>query len=191
MRPQDFLTKDEFVRLKAACLGDREKAIVLTLAGTGIRVNELCNIKIEDIDFNHGYIHIEVAKGGRPRTVVAPKPTLDTLQAHLHSQEAGFVFLGRQGGHISSRQVERILDAIASRAGLQDERPVLHRNRKRISPHLLRHSAASWWLDAGIHIGDVAGQLGHASLSTTTRYVDRAPNHRRDSFNRANVDDLL
>jgi integrase/recombinase XerD len=72
VRPQDFLTKDEFVRLKAACLGDREKAIVLTLAGTGIRVNELCNIKIEDIDFNHGYIHIEVAKGGRPRTVVAP-----------------------------------------------------------------------------------------------------------------------
>jgi integrase/recombinase XerD len=191
VRPQDFLTKDEFVRLKAACLDDREKAIVLTLAGTGIRVNELCNIKIEDIDFDHGYIHIEVAKGGRPRTVVAPKPTLDALQAHSHSQEAGFVFPGRQGGHISSRQVERILDAIASRAGLQDERPVLHRNRKRISPHLLRHSAASWWLDAGIHIGDVAGQLGHASLSTTTRYVDRAPNHRRDSFNRANVDDLL
>jgi integrase/recombinase XerD len=191
MRPQDFLTRDEFARLKAACLNDRENAIILTLAGTGMRVNELCNLKVEDIAFDQRYIHVEIAKGGRPRTVVAPKPTLDALQAHLHGQEAGFVFIGRQGGHISSRQVERILDAIASRAGLQDERPVLHRSRKRISPHLLRHSAASWWLDAGIHIGDVAGQLGHASLSTTTRYVDRAPNHRRDSFNRANVDDLL
>jgi integrase/recombinase XerD len=191
MRPQDFLTQDEFAKLKAACKNDREKAIVLTLAGTGIRVNELCNLKVEDVNFDHGYIHVEIAKGGRPRTVVAPKPTLEALLAHLHGRDFGFVFLGRQDGHISSRQVERILDEIATRAGLQDERPVLHRSRKRISPHLLRLSAASWWLDAGIHIGDVAGQLGHASLSTTTRYVERAPNHRRDSFNRANVDDMI
>jgi integrase/recombinase XerD len=191
MRPQDFLTHDEYTKLKAACQDDREKAIVLTLAGTGIRVNELCNLKVEDIASDKGYIHVEIAKGGRPRTVVAPKPTLEALRVHLQGREAGFVFSGRQGGHISSRQVERILDEIATIAGLQDERPVKQRNRKRISPHLLRHSAASWWLDAGIHIGDVAGQLGHASLSTTTRYVDRAPNHRRDSFARANVDELL
>ena len=91
------------------------------------------------------------------------------------------MFSGRQNGHLSTRQVQRLLDEIATRAGLQDERPVLQRSRKRISPHLLRHSAASWWLDAGIHIGDVAGQLGHASLSTTTCYVDRAPNHRREA----------
>jgi len=191
MRPQDFLTQDEFTKLKVAIQDDRQRAIVLTLAGTGMRVNELCNLKIEDIDFDHCYIHVEIAKGGRPRTVVAPKPTLEALLAHLHGRETGFVFPGRQGGHISSRQVERILDDVATRAGLQDERPVKQRNRKRVSPHLLRHSAASWWLDAGIHIGDVAQQLGHASLSTTTRYVDRAPNHRRDSFNRANVDELL
>lgn len=191
MRPQDFLTHDEYAKLKAACQDDREIAIVLTLAGTGMRVNELCNLKVEDIALDQRYIHVEIAKGGRPRTVVAPKPTLEALLAHLHGRETGFVFPGRQGGHISTRQVERILDEIATRAGLQDERPVKQRNRKRISPHLLRHSAASWWLDAGIHIGDVAGQLGHANLSTTTRYVDRAPNHRRDSFNRANMDEMI
>jgi integrase len=86
------------------------------------------------------------------------------------------------------QEKKSLLDGIATIAVLQDERPVLKRNRKRIKPHLLRHSAASWWLDAGIHIGDVAGQLGHASLSTTTRFVDRAPNHRRESFRRAGVD---
>ena len=185
------MTHAEFAKLKSACQDDREKAIVLTLAGTGVRVNELCNLKVEDIAFDKGYIHVEIAKGGRPRTVVAPKPTLEALQVHLHGNESGFVFTGRQGGHISTRQVERILDEIATKAELQDDRPVKQRNRKRISPHLLRHSAASWWLDAGIHIGDVAGQLGHTSLSTTTRYVDRAPNHRRDSFNRANVDEMI
>jgi integrase/recombinase XerD len=191
MRPQDFLTREEFAKLKAAIQDDREGAIVLTLAGTGMRVNELCNLKIEDIDFEQSYIHVDVAKSGRPRTLIAPKPTLEALREHLHGRNAGFVFLGRQDGHLSTRQVERILDKIATIAGLQDERPVLHRSRKRISPHLLRHSAASWWLDAGIHIGDVAGQLGHASLSTTTCYVERAPNHRRDSFKRANVDDMI
>jgi integrase len=77
MRPQDFLTPEEFACLKAACKDDREKAIVLTLASTGIRVNELCNLGIEDLDFEHGYIHVEVAKGGRPRTVVSPMPTLE------------------------------------------------------------------------------------------------------------------
>lgn len=87
MRPQDFLTPEEFACLKAACKDDREKAIVLTLAGTGMRVNELCNLRIEDLDFEHDYIHVEVAKGGRPRTVVSPKPTLEALQVHIYMVE--------------------------------------------------------------------------------------------------------
>jgi len=98
MRPQDFLTPEEFARLKAACKDDRERAIVLTLAGTGMRVNELCNLRVEDLDFEHGYIHVEVAKGGRPRTVVNPKPALEALQVHLHGRVAGFIFVGRQDG---------------------------------------------------------------------------------------------
>jgi len=48
-----------------------------------MRVNELCNLRVEDLDFEHGYIHVEVAKGGCPRIVVSPKPTLDALQVHL------------------------------------------------------------------------------------------------------------
>ena len=87
MRPQDFLTPEEFACLKAACKDDRERAIVLTLAGTGMRVNELCNLRVEDLDFEHGYIHVEIAKGGRPRTVVSPKPILEALQVHLHGRE--------------------------------------------------------------------------------------------------------
>ena len=49
------MTPEEFACLKAACKDDRERAIVLTLAGTGMRVNELCNLGIEDLDFEHGY----------------------------------------------------------------------------------------------------------------------------------------
>ena len=185
MRPQDFLSLDEFARLKDACEDDRERAIVMTLAGTGVRVNELCNLKIEYIDAERGYIYVEIAKGGRPRTAYAPKETFHALSNHLDGRKAGYVFVGRQNGHMSTRQAQRILDSIATRAGLQDTRHISQRSRKRISPHLLRHSAASWWLDAGVHIGDVAGQLGHRNLSTTSRYVERAPNQRRESFRRA------
>jgi integrase len=78
MRPQDFLTPEEFACLKAACKDDRERAIVLTLAGTGMRVNELCNLRVDHLDFEHGYIHVEVAKGCRPRTIVSPKTILET-----------------------------------------------------------------------------------------------------------------
>jgi integrase/recombinase XerD len=97
MRPQDFLTPEEFARLKAACKDDREKAIVLTLAGTGMRVNELCNLGIEDLDFEHGYIHVEVAKGDRPRTVVSPKPTLEALQVQPMWQRGRIRVLGSPG----------------------------------------------------------------------------------------------
>lgn len=56
MRLQDFLTPEEFACLKAACKDDREMAIVLTLAGTGMRVSELCNFRIEDLDQEQGHI---------------------------------------------------------------------------------------------------------------------------------------
>ena len=72
-------------------------AIVLTLAGTGMRVNELCNLRVEDLDFEHGYIHVEVAKGGRPRTVVSPKPTLETLRVHFAWQR-GRIRVSRSPG---------------------------------------------------------------------------------------------
>ncbi|MCJ7443748.1 MAG: site-specific integrase [Methanotrichaceae archaeon] len=193
MRPQDFLSLEEFGRLKAACKDERELAIIMTLGGTGIRVNELCHLKVEDIDFERGYLHVEVAKGSRPRTVVCSKNALEALGVHLHGRksEAGYVFVGRHNGHTSTRQVQRILDELAIKAGLQDTRQLSMRSRKRITPHLLRHSAAIWWLDAGIPVSDVQSQLGHASLATTGLYLQRRPNHRRESFRRAGVDGMI
>jgi integrase/recombinase XerD len=52
-----------------------------------MRVNELCNLRVEDLDFEHGYIHVEVAKGDRPRTVVSPKPTLEALHKFIYMAE--------------------------------------------------------------------------------------------------------
>jgi len=107
----------------------------------------------------------------------------------LQGRESGYVFEGRDLGHISTRQIQRLLDEIAEEAGLQETRPGIV--RQRITPHLLRHSFSRWTLDAGIDISYLQQRLGHASLSTTAIYSKARPNHRRRAYERAGFDELL
>src|SRR5512137_2200644 len=103
----------------------------------------------------------------------------------------GFVFEGRDMGHISTRQIQRLLDTVAERAGLQEIRTGKVRQRKRITPHLLRHRFSRWSLDAGIDVSYLQQQLGHSSLSTTAVYLRARPNHRRNAYENAGFDRLL
>ena len=119
------------------------------------------------------------------------KPVLEALQGHLNGRDEGYVFHGRDMGHISTRQIQRLLDTVAERAGLQETRPGKVRQRKRITPHLLRHSFSRWSLDAGIDVSYLQQQLGHSSLSTTAVYLQARPNHRRNAYEKAGFDKLL
>lgn len=101
------------------------------------------------------------------------------------------VFQGRDHGHISTRQNQRLLDDAAEKAGIQETRSGKVRQRKRITPHLLRHSFSRWSLDAGIDISYLQQQLGHSSLSTTAIYLRARPNHRRNAYEKARFDELL
>jgi site-specific recombinase XerD len=130
-------------------------------------------------------------KGGKQRTCIIPKPALEALDVYLQGRESGYAFEGRDQGHISTRQIQRLLDEAAERAELQETRPYKVRQRKRITPHLLRHSFSRWTLDAGIDIAYLQQQLGHASLSTTAIYLQARPNHRRRAYERAGFDELL
>jgi site-specific recombinase XerD len=79
----------------------------------------------------------------------------------------------------STRQIQRLLDEVAKAAGLQETRPGMVRQRKKVTPHILRHSFSRWTLDVGIDIAYLQQQLGHSSLSTTAIYLKARPNHRR------------
>jgi site-specific recombinase XerD len=103
----------------------------------------------------------------------------------------GYVFQGRDHGHISTRQIQRLLDTVAEKAGLQETRPGKVRQRKRITPHLLRHSFSRWSLDAGIDVSYLQQQLGHSSLATMAIYLQARPNHRRAAYEKAGFDELL
>lgn len=191
MHPEDFLTLDEWHRLLAAAPTPREAALLWLMAGCGLRVSEVATLKIEHLDRSGGYLHVVKGQGGKRRTAIVPKPVLEALESHIQGRSEGYVFEGRDQGHISTRQIQRLLDEAAEKAGLQETRPGKIRQRKRITPHLLRHSFSRWTLDAGIDIAYLQQQLGHSSLSTTAIYLKARPNHRRKAHENAGFDRLL
>ena len=79
-------------------------------------------------------------KGGKQRTSILTRPVLQAVEAHLQGQDSGYIFVGRDNGHISTRQIQRLLDEATKEVGLQETRMGKVRHQKRITPHLLRHS---------------------------------------------------
>lgn len=195
MEAEKFLTSDEFTRLLKAARDDREKCILLLLAGAGLRIGEMVAARAEDIDFRKAYLHIRStnAKLKKARTVVLLPPVIDSLQKYLAGRSEGWLFAGYSGKHISTRQVQKIIDRVADRSGLQKvELPGrMGPGRYRVHPHLLRHSFAMWSLDNGVPIYDLQKQLGHASLAATGIYLEASPNHRREAYLRSGVSDCL
>jgi len=120
-----------------------------------------------------------------------PQACPRSLERIQQGQESGYVFEGRHMGHLSTRQIQRLLDKIAEDAGLQETRPGKVRQRKKVTPHLLRHSFSRGTLDVGIDIAYLQQQLGHASLSTAALYLKARPNHRRRAYERAGFDEML
>jgi len=195
MEPEKFLTPPEFNTLLKAAQDDRARCILLLLAGAGLRVGEMTHIRSEDIDFSKGYLHVQAinAKFKKPRTVVLLPQVVGVLKKQLAGRSKGWLFPSYREGHISSRQVQNILDGIATRAGLQEvkRQDKAGKDRHRIHPHMLRHSFAVWSLDGGVPVGDLQDQLGHASLATTGIYLKASPNHRREAYLRSKLPGFL
>ena len=163
MESEQFLSKEEFIQLYRAAKDDRERCLLQLMVGTGLRVGEMVQIRIEDIDFENAYLHIRAENAKYKK------------------------------GHLSKPHVERILQEIAVRSGLQQ---IVHPDRKgpgryRIHPHMLRHSFAIFSIEAGIPLSDLQSQLGHASLATTGVYLKASPNHRREAYMRSGMSSFL
>lgn len=195
MEPEKFLTLTEFNALLKAAKNDRERCILHLLAGAGLRVSEMTRIRSKDVDFNKGYLHVEAinAKFNKPRTVVLLPQVAEAIAKQLNGHSKGWLFPSYREGHISSRQVQNILDSIAVKTGLQEvkRKDKAGKDRHRIHPHLLRHSFAVWSLDSGVPVGDLQDQLGHASLATTGIYLKASPNHRREAYMRSRLSNVI
>ena len=152
----------------------RNAAILELLYATGIRVAELVSMDIVDVDFSNRTIKV-TGKGNKQRVVPFGLPAQRALETWLEqgrpvlartatdavkSRAANALFLGARGGRIDQRIARDIVHRAAREAGVPD-----------ISPHALRHSAATHMLDGGADLREVQEMLGHSSLKTTQRYT--------------------
>ena len=148
-------------------LGQRDSLILELIYSTGIRVGELVNIKIQDIDFNDKKIII-TGKGNKERIVLFGNVLLKKLNLYLNDgrkklikNSIDYLVLNSQGNKITSRGVELIIDKILKKGGIT----------YKISPHTLRHTFATHMLNNGADLKTVQELLGHESLSTTQIYT--------------------
>jgi len=153
---------------RSTTLGLRDALILELLYSTGVRVSELVNICIDDINFNKKEIRI-FGKGSKERIVLYGNKCSDLLddyisksRSELYSEYSGdYLLLSKKGRQINQREIRSIIDDIVSKAGLK-----IH-----ISPHVLRHTFATDLLNNGADLRSVQELLGHESLSTTTIYT--------------------
>jgi integrase/recombinase XerD len=152
--------------------GRRDRAILETLYGAGLRITELVDLDLDDLDLDEGTILVRSGKGSKGRRVplgrkarAAVGDYLALSRPELATSAKGGpgpgVFLNARGGRLSRQGCWKILKGYARAAGLED----------RVSPHTLRHSFATHMLDAGADIRVVQELLGHASLATTQVYT--------------------
>jgi integrase/recombinase XerC len=147
--------------------GIRNRAILELFYGTGMRLSELVNLDLQDLDLRGGTVRVQ-GKGGKQRILPIGQMVFKTLRAYMVNRnhfspaiENKALFLNFRGERISSRGVQELVRKTLSEGS----------EKRRLSPHMLRHSFATHLLDHGADLLAVKELLGHASLSTTQVYT--------------------
>jgi integrase/recombinase XerD len=152
--------------------GHRNKAIIETLYGCGLRVSELVNLRLTDIHYNNEYI-IVTGKGNKQRLVPISRKALKEIDIYKYDRnmlqvirDQNILFLNRRGGKLTRAMIFTIIRELAAKAGVM----------KKISPHTFRHSFATHMINAGADLRAVQEMLGHESIMTTEIYthIDRS-----------------
>jgi site-specific recombinase XerD len=177
---------DELVKLlefpssheKNQTIGKRNRAILEVLFSTGLRISELINLKIKDID-KEGRIFV-LGKGKKERFVYLTSRAQEHLEAYLSTRtdDSDYAFIPYRGQNASDRQKK--LSAVYVQEMIKTYRELLNINFP-ISPHSLRHGFATYLAEAGANPAAIQVLLGHESLETTTRYVHASDNYARQA----------
>lgn len=164
----------------SSATGRRNRAIVETLYGCGLRVSELCNLGLDRIDFERGIVLVR-GKGSRERLVPLSDIASEQIMLYLNEQrslldvkpgEENIVFLNVRGHRLTRQMVFIMLKALAEQAGI----------KRTISPHTLRHSFATHLLEGGANLRAIQQMLGHESIATTEIYLHLDRSHLREEI---------
>ena len=159
--------------------GQRNRTILETLYSCGLRVSELCNLKLSDLYLEEGFIKVE-GKGSKQRLIpISPRAIrelqlyfLDRNQISIKKDYEDYVFISKRGKNISRITVFHIIKTLAETIGM----------KKTISPHTFRHSFATHLLEGGANLRAIQCMLGHESIGTTEIYTHIDKNRLRSEI---------
>ena len=178
--PDKFLTDEESKKLRRMCeeaaiiakskgnqLAVRNRFIIETALGTGLRVSELANLKVDDIHIRKGQYSLKVnnGKGGKHRVVGFNNKLKMLIQEYLDYRKSmsSYLFASERGEKMTRFGVGRVFKTMAAKAGLDSKHSI----------HTLRHTyATNLYKASGYNLRMVQKQLGHSSITTTTVYSD-------------------
>src|SRR5215217_5644558 len=167
-RSRTYLTPEEYHRLLAAAEGHPRDFCILTLfLQTGIRISELCELRLDDIDLAAATLTVRIGKGMAARTIELEKKGTRSVKTWLSLRESSpynHLFLNRDGEPLKEWGVRDLLEKYCTQAGIT----------KRVTPHSLRHTFASYKAQSGVSPFQLKEWLGHARLDTTSIYVHLA-----------------
>src|SRR5262249_45586706 len=171
------LSREEEKRLIQAAYRDKSEhgLLIKTLFQTGARVSEFINIRVRDFFFDETMILIHKAKGGKSRYVPILPDLAQELRTHLGDRATGYLFESNCDRPYSARRVQQIVKEMAEKAKI----------RKRVYPHLLRHSVATTLLERGMPIEQIQKFLGHSKLETTQVYAESTTEMIKESYRKA------
>jgi site-specific recombinase XerD len=164
MHMPTVLSGTEVERLLGAIVSERHRVAAMLAFGAGLRVGEICNLRVDDVDPKRMVLRIRGSKRGRERYVMLSPRLLSAMRAYWKvARPAGpHLFRGRKPGTLLTRAaVHKAIAAAARRAGIG----------KRVGPHTLRHTFATHLLEAGTDLRTLQVLLGHASIESTTIYL--------------------
>ena len=159
--------------------GQRQRIILEILYSCGVRVSELVNIKIKDIDFSNNTILI-FGKGSKERIVIFGEYAKDIMKLYINEGRniylkgipSEYLIVGDKQEKLTTRRIEQIIDEIINQTSI----------KLNITPHMFRHTFATHLLDNGCDLLAVQELLGHESLSSTEIYTHVSNEHLRDVF---------
>jgi len=168
-----FLNQSQIEDLLAAAdqsrpTGVRDRAMLELLYATGLRVSELCGLRVSDIQFEAGVLRT-IGKGNKQRLTPVGKAALAAVQGYLsevrpqllHGRTSPYLFVTARGGPLTRQAFWKLLAALGRKAGIFHD----------LTPHVIRHSFATHLLEGGADLRSVQTMLGHADISTTQIYT--------------------
>jgi len=171
-----FLTYDEVQKL--INMGYKVKGlyglIIKFLFTTGLRVSELVNLKVEHLFLDENKIRVEQGKGGKDRRVLVDDAVKKELLVYLNNRRRGYVFESNRNTLFTTRSIQVIVEEVGKKTGIN----------KKITPHVLRHSFATFLLNKGLRLDQVQLLLGHTNPRTTEVYAKTSLDRVKEDFER-------